>query len=72
MLLVGVLIPDVGAFLLLFVPEQDIVPEDVIRLIMLVGALIVPGGHRGAHDDALAPATVRPADRRERRSAGIR
>jgi hypothetical protein len=42
-LLVGVLIPDVGFFLLTFVPEQDIVPQDVIRLIMLVAALIVPG-----------------------------
>jgi hypothetical protein len=42
-LLIGVLIPDVGVFLLTFVPEQDIVPEDVIRLIMIVAALIVPG-----------------------------
>ena len=42
-LLIGVLVPDVGVFLLTFVPEQDIVPQDVIRLIMLVAALIVPG-----------------------------
>jgi hypothetical protein len=42
-LLLGVLFPDVGTFLLVFVPKQDIVPDDVIRLIMLVGALIVPG-----------------------------
>lgn len=41
-LLVGVVIPDIGVFLLTFVPKQDIVPEDVIRLIMLVAALIVP------------------------------
>jgi hypothetical protein len=41
-LLVGVLIPDVGVFLLTFIPEQDIVPQDVIRLIMVVAALIVP------------------------------
>ena len=42
-LLIGVLVPDVGVFLLTFVPEQDIVPQDVIRLIMIVAALIVPG-----------------------------
>src|SRR5687767_8597274 len=42
-LLIGVLIPDVGTFLLLFIPDQDIVPESVIRMIMLIGALIVPG-----------------------------
>ena len=42
-LLAGVLFPDVGTFLLLFIPDQDIVPEAVIRLIMLIGALIVPG-----------------------------
>jgi hypothetical protein len=42
-LLVGVIVPDVGTFLLLFVPSQDIVPEVVIRAAMLVGALVVPG-----------------------------
>ncbi len=42
-LLAGVLFPDVGTFLLLFIPDQDIVPEGVIRLIMLIGALVVPG-----------------------------
>lgn len=42
-LLAGVLVPDVGLFLLAFVPEQDFVPQDVLRLIMLIGALIVPG-----------------------------
>jgi hypothetical protein len=42
-LLAGVLFPDVGTFLLVFIPNQDVVPEDVIRLIMLIGALIVPG-----------------------------
>ncbi len=41
-LLAGVLVPDVGLFLLTFVPEQDIVPEAVIRLVMLIGALVVP------------------------------
>jgi uncharacterized membrane protein len=42
-LLAGVLFPDVGLFLLAFVPKQDIVPDDVIRVIMLAGALVVPG-----------------------------
>jgi len=42
-LLAGVLFPDVGLFLLAFVPKQDIVPDDVIRVIMLIGALVVPG-----------------------------
>lgn len=42
-LLLGVLFPDVGAFLLVFVPQQDIVPQDVIRLVMFIAALIVPG-----------------------------
>ena len=42
-LLAGVLLPDVGLFLLAFVPKQDIVPDDVIRVIMLTGALVVPG-----------------------------
>jgi hypothetical protein len=42
-LLLGVLLPDVGTFLLVFVPDQDIVPENVIRLIMLIGAIVVPG-----------------------------
>jgi hypothetical protein len=41
-LLVGVLLPDVGAFLLLFVPDQDIVPDTTIRVIMLIGALVAP------------------------------
>ena len=42
-LLAGVLFPDVGVFLLTFVPDQDVVPENVIRAIMLIGALVVPG-----------------------------
>ena len=41
-LLIGVLLPDVGAFLLVFVPDQDIVPDTTLSLIMLVGALVVP------------------------------
>ena len=42
-LLLGVLFPEVGTFLLLLVPPQGFVPEGVIRLAMLAGALIVPG-----------------------------
>jgi hypothetical protein len=41
-LLAGVLFPDVGTFLLVFVPDQQLVPEPVIRIIMLIGAAIVP------------------------------
>jgi hypothetical protein len=41
-LLAGVLFPDVGTFLLVLVPDQDIVPEWVISLVMLIAALIVP------------------------------
>ena len=61
-LLVGVLIPDVGTFLLLFIPDQDIVPEDVIRAIMLIGALIVPGVI-GALTMTLSPTAERSARR---------
>jgi hypothetical protein len=42
-LLAGVVLPDVGTFLLVFVPDQDLVPEEVIRALMLIGAAIVPG-----------------------------
>ena len=41
-LLGGVLFPDLGSFLLLLVPPQDVVPDEVIRVGMLIGALIVP------------------------------
>jgi hypothetical protein len=41
-LLLGIAVPDVGAFLLLLVPPQQFVPESAIRLAMLIGALIVP------------------------------
>lgn len=41
--LIGVIVPDVGAFLLLLIPPQRIVSEDLIRLVMLVGVLVVPG-----------------------------
>lgn len=42
-LVIGVVVPDVGTFLLLLVPSQDIVPEVVIRAVMLIGAIVVPG-----------------------------
>jgi len=38
----GVLIPDVGTFLLAAVPRPDWIPEDLVRLAMLAGALILP------------------------------
>jgi hypothetical protein len=41
-LVAGVLFPDVGTFLLVLVPSQDVIPESIIRLVMLIGALIVP------------------------------
>ena len=63
-LLAGVLFPDVGLFLLAFVPEQDIVPQAVIRLIMLIGALIVP-----AVIGALTLMLSSPADRTGKRIA---
>jgi hypothetical protein len=42
-LLVGVLFPDVGTLLLLFIPPQHFVPDAVIRLLMLAAAIILPG-----------------------------
>jgi hypothetical protein len=39
---VGVLVPDVGAFLLAFVPVPDGVAEDWVRLGMLAMALVIP------------------------------
>ena len=59
-LLVGVLLPDVGTALLLFIPSQEIVPEGVIRLLMLLGAIVVPAV-LGGLTLALAPATSRTA-----------
>ncbi len=41
-LLGGVLFPDLGTFLLVLIPPQGFVPESVIRLAMLIGALVVP------------------------------
>ena len=42
-LIVGVIFPDIGTFLLVLVPQQRFIPESTIRLAMLAGALIVPG-----------------------------
>jgi hypothetical protein len=39
----GFIIPDLGTFLLLLVPPQDFVPDEVIRLFMLIGVIVVPG-----------------------------
>ena len=41
-LLVGVVVPDVGTFLIAFVPVPDFVEEDWIRLAMLFGAIVLP------------------------------
>jgi hypothetical protein len=39
----GFIVPDIGAFLLVLVPPQNIVPQGVIRLLMLIGVIVVPG-----------------------------
>ena len=41
-MLLGVLIPDVGTFLLGFIPVPDFIDETWIRLAMLAGAIVVP------------------------------
>jgi hypothetical protein len=40
--LIGVILPDIGAFLLAFVPRPDWVQEGWLRLLMLILALILP------------------------------
>lgn len=57
-LVVGVIFPDIGTFLLLFIPQQQIIPEGVIRLVMLIGAIVVPA-ILGALTLALAPSESR-------------
>jgi hypothetical protein len=42
-LVAGIVFPDVGAFLLLLLPPQDVIPEAAIRVAMILGALTVPG-----------------------------
>src|SRR6185312_6985362 len=41
-LLIGVVFPDVGTFLLVFVPKQNVISDDTVRLIMLAGAVVAP------------------------------
>jgi hypothetical protein len=41
-LLIGVVFPDIGTFLLVFVPKQNVISDDTVRLIMLAGAIVAP------------------------------
>lgn len=58
--LVGVLVPDVAAFLIAFVPAPDFVSDEVIRLVMLGLALVLPLAI-GAGGLLLMDAADRPA-----------
>ena len=58
-LVIGVLVPDVGAFLVAAVPAPDVVDRGWLRLAMLAGALIVPAVVGVATLFVLAP-TDRP------------
>ena len=58
-LAIGVLLPDVGTFLLGFVPVPDAVPEWAARLVMLVAALVLPLA-LGVATLALMPRDARP------------
>jgi hypothetical protein len=40
--LVGVILPDVGTFLLAFIPVPDFIDEGVVRLVMLGAAALIP------------------------------
>ncbi|MBA2632743.1 MAG: hypothetical protein H0U86_07060 [Chloroflexi bacterium] len=40
--LIGALVPDVGAWLIAFVPAPDFIDDGVIRLVMLVLAIVLP------------------------------
>ena len=40
--LIGILVPDIGAFLIAFLPAPDFISENTIRLVMLVLALLLP------------------------------
>lgn len=42
MTLIGILLPDIGTFLLAFVPVPDFVDENVVRLVMLGLAVAIP------------------------------
>jgi hypothetical protein len=60
----GVVVPDVGAFLLLLVPRQEIIPETTLRIAMLGAALTLPAAVGG-----LTLALGSPADRTPREVA---
>ena len=62
-LLAGIISPDIGTFVLLLVPSQDIVPESVLRLGMLIGAIAVPAVV------GLLILSLSPPDRRTGRAA---
>jgi len=40
--LLGIAIPDIGTFLIAFVPAPDFVDDDVIRIVMLILAILLP------------------------------
>ena len=58
-LAIGVLVPDAGTFLLGFVPVPDVVPEWLVRLVMLGAALVLPLV-LGTATLALMPGDARP------------
>jgi hypothetical protein len=41
-LVVGVIVPDLGTMLIAFVPVPDFVREELVRLVMLAGAIVTP------------------------------
>ncbi|MEO7119334.1 MAG: hypothetical protein ABIZ34_10225, partial [Candidatus Limnocylindrales bacterium] len=41
-MIAGVIVPQLGTFLLLLVPQQTFVPEGVIRILMLIGVIVAP------------------------------
>ena len=57
-MLVGLIVPDVGAFLLVLVPPQNVISQGLIRLLMLLGVIVVP-----AIVGALTVALSSPAER---------
>ena len=61
-LVIGIVLPDLGAFLVAVVPAPDLVDRGWIRLAMLIGALIVPAVVGGATIFVLDPAD-RPSGR---------
>ena len=61
-LLIGVLLPDVGTFLLVLIPKQQILPDATVRLVMLALAIIAPAVIGGM------TVLLTPADDRSARS----